>query len=143
VHPWDWEFFAEHRTPDDFTGRFAMAAIEEAGLLNLDPSDHTPLSDASVSVRHAPGHTPGHRVVLLDDGDAVLLLTGDLLHTTPQIAHPTNRSNHDEDPVLAAGERRMLLLQASRSGWSVGVSHFGRPFGRVVGEEGTFEWSPI
>jgi glyoxylase-like metal-dependent hydrolase (beta-lactamase superfamily II) len=143
VHPLDWTFFASHRTPDDFTGRFAMSAVEEAGLLNLDPSDHTELDTPSVSVRHAPGHTPGHRVVLVHDGDDVLLLTGDLLHTTPQIVHPSVRSNHDEDPALAASERWALVSQASRGGWLVGVSHFGRPFGRVVGEDDAREWSSL
>ena len=144
VHPWDWEFFAEHRTPDDFTGRFAMSAIEEAGLLNLDPSDHTELRDPAVALRHAPGHTPGHRVVLLGGGDdGSLLLTGDLLHTTPQITRPSGRSNHDEDPDLAAGERAVLVFKALRSGWVVGVGHFGHAFGRVTGTEEAPDWSPL
>ena len=130
VHPDDWTFFAEHRSPDDFTGRFAMGAVEEAGLLDLDPTDH-PIGAGSISLRHAPGHTPGHRVVVLEDGDDTLLLAGDLLHTTPQIAHPKNRSNHDEDPDEAARHRSDLVEQARRGTWAVGVGHFGRPFGRV------------
>ena len=137
VHADDWSFFGEHRTPDDFTGRFAMAGLEKSGMLDLDPSDHTVLP--GVSVRHAPGHTPGHRVVRLDGGRATLLLVGDLLHTTPQVAHPSWVSNHDEDPELAA-EHRATWVRASREGgWAVGVAHFGRPFG-LVGDDG---WSPI
>jgi glyoxylase-like metal-dependent hydrolase (beta-lactamase superfamily II) len=137
VHPEDWSFFAEHRTPDDFTGRFAMAAMEELGMLELDASDHEVLR--GVSLEHAPGHTPGHRVVQLDDGNATLLLTGDLLHVPPQVAYPDSRSNHDEDPAVAARERSRLVDQARTEGWAVGVSHFARPFGRV-GHDG---WTPI
>ena len=133
VHPDDWSFFEEHRTPEDFTGRFAMAPIEANGMLELDPSDHRIVD--GLSVVHAPGHTPGHRVVRLEDGGRTLLLVGDLLHTTPQVRIPDRPSNHDEDPELAARTRAMHLGAALEHGWSVAVSHFGRPFGRV-GDDG-------
>ena len=139
VHPADWEFFAKERTPDDFTGRFAMSAIEDAGLLDLDASDHQ-VTDG-LSLRHAPGHTPGHRVVQLEEGNDVLLLTGDLLHTTPQIRHPSCRSNHDEDAAVAAEQRALIVEAALANGWNVGVSHFGRPFGRVVRGVDAPEWA--
>jgi glyoxylase-like metal-dependent hydrolase (beta-lactamase superfamily II) len=142
VHPEDWTFFAKHRTPDDFTGRFAMAAVEDAGLLELDPSDHALASAPAISLRHAPGHTPGHRVVLLEDGGRTLLLTGDLLHTTPQITHPSARSNHDEDPIVAARHRSALVRSALTARWTVGVGHFGRPFGLIVEPGDALEWSP-
>lgn len=129
VHPEDWSFFGEHRTPDDFTGRFAMAALEELGVLDLDASDHEVL--LGVHLRHAPGHTPGHRVVLLGEGNDTLLLTGDLLHVPPQITSPAWPSNHDEDPEVASRERAGLVDLALRKGWTLGVSHFARPFGRV------------
>jgi glyoxylase-like metal-dependent hydrolase (beta-lactamase superfamily II) len=137
VHAEDWSFFGEHRTPSDFTGRFAMAGVEERGMLDLDPSDHDVLP--GVSVRHAPGHTPGHRVVRLDDGSDTLVLIGDLLHTPPQVAHPTWVSNHDEDPQLAAEHRVIWVAAAGGEGWAVGVSHFGRSFGRIEPEG----WSSV
>jgi glyoxylase-like metal-dependent hydrolase (beta-lactamase superfamily II) len=129
VHPEDWSFFGEHRTPEDFTGRFAMAALEELGMLDLDASDHAVLR--GVHLRHAPGHTPGHRVVQLDEGHDTLLLTGDLLHVPPQIAFPAWPSNHDEDPDVATRQRAGIIEVAFMKGWALGVSHFGRPFGRV------------
>jgi glyoxylase-like metal-dependent hydrolase (beta-lactamase superfamily II) len=140
VHPEDWSFFEAHRTPEDFTGRFAMARVEELGMLELDPSDHDVLP--GVSLLHAPGHTPGHRVVLLDDGDDALLLAGDLLHVPPQITHPASPSNHDEDPALAARHRTRLVETAWERGWTVGVSHFGRPYGRVEGGVDASVWVP-
>jgi glyoxylase-like metal-dependent hydrolase (beta-lactamase superfamily II) len=136
VHPEDWRFFEVHRTPEDFTGRFVMRSIEEAGMLDLDPSDHEIVP--GIEVRHAPGHTPGHRVVLLVDRDESLLLTGDLLHVPPQVVHPEWTSPHDEDPELGASERSRHLEAARAEGWTVGVSHFGQPFGRV----GPGGWAP-
>jgi glyoxylase-like metal-dependent hydrolase (beta-lactamase superfamily II) len=137
VHPEDWSFFGAHRTPDDFTGRFAMAPLEELGMLDLDPSDHDVVGD--VYLRHAPGHTPGHRVVQLDDGNDTLLLAGDLLHVPPQVTHPSSPSDHDEDPALATRSRTDLIKAALTKGWAVGVSHFARSFGRV-GPDG---WTSI
>jgi glyoxylase-like metal-dependent hydrolase (beta-lactamase superfamily II) len=137
VHPDDWSFFGEHRTPDDFTGRFAMAVVEERGMLDLDPRDHD--VGPEVYLLHAPGHTPGHRVVRIDDGNDTLLLAGDLLHVPPQVASPAWPSNHDEDPTLASRSRVDLIEAAFTKGWAVGVSHLGRPFGRV----GTDGWTSV
>jgi glyoxylase-like metal-dependent hydrolase (beta-lactamase superfamily II) len=129
VHPDDWAFFEEQRTPDDFTGRFAMATVEELGMLDLDASDHDVLH--GVHLRHAPGHTPGHRVVLLEDGNDTLLLAGDLLHVPPQVVSPDWPSDHDEDPDAACEARVQWVENARSQGWLVAFSHFGRPFGRV------------
>jgi glyoxylase-like metal-dependent hydrolase (beta-lactamase superfamily II) len=138
VHPDDWRFFGEERTPEDFTGRFALEAVERAGLLDLDPADHE--VGLGLRVEHAPGHTPGHRVVRVEGGESeTLLLTGDLLHVPQQIDRPSAWSNHDEEPELGAASRIRLLAIAQTEGWSVGVSHFARPFGQV-GADG---WSSV
>jgi hypothetical protein len=54
------------------------------------------------------------------------------------VAHPTWLSNHDEDPELAAEHRALWIDAADREGWTVGVGHFGRPFGHVAAG-----WSPV
>jgi glyoxylase-like metal-dependent hydrolase (beta-lactamase superfamily II) len=129
VHPDDWSFFATQRAPGDFTGRFAMSLVEDVGLLDLEGDDHD--VGQGLHLLHAPGHTPGHRVVRIDAGDDTLVLTGDLLHTPPQISQPKARSNHDEDAEIASEERAGIIEAARLKGWALGVSHFGRPFGRV------------
>jgi glyoxylase-like metal-dependent hydrolase (beta-lactamase superfamily II) len=139
VHPEDWSFFETQRSPDDFTGRFAMSLVEDAGLLDLAGGDHD--VGRGLYLLHAPGHTPGHRVVRIDDGNDTLVLTGDLLHTTPQISHPQARSNHDADPDAAARHRAAIVEAALVKGWALGVGHFGRPFGRVAGRSDAPAWS--
>ena len=137
VHPEDWRFFGEHRTPEDFTGRFAMEPIEAAGGLDLEPADHD--VRRGLRVVHAPGHTAGHRVIEVTDGGERLLLTGDLLHVPAQVAHPSARSMHDEDAGLGAQERVTHLERARRYGAFVGVSHFAGPFGHVTADG----WAPV
>lgn len=138
VHPDDWGFFASQRSPGDFTGRFAMSIVEDIGLLDLEGRDYHEVGQG-LYLLHAPGHTPGHRIVRIDDGDDTLMLTGDLLHTTPQISRPRVRSDHDEDPEVASQQRAEIIETALVKGWALGVSHFGRPFGRV-GPDG---WTSI
>ena len=130
VHPDDWAFFGARRTPPSFTGRFAMATIEGNGMLDLDPGDRE--ISPGVRVAHAPGHTPGHRVVVVDGADGGdLLLAGDLLHVPPQVVHPGWTSDHDEDPAAACDTRARWVEAARSQRWLVAFSHFGRPFGRV------------
>ena len=99
-------------------------------MLSLEPDDHK--VSPGVQVILTPGHTPGHRSVLLTSGSESLLLTGDLLHMPIQVAHPEWRSSHDVDPETAAVSRVSILTRARDLGWSVAVSHFARPFGHVA-----------
>jgi glyoxylase-like metal-dependent hydrolase (beta-lactamase superfamily II) len=129
VHPADWTFFARKERIGGFTARGPMAELQRLGMLDLREEDHD--VGAGVRVVHAPGHTPGHRVAILEAGGETLALTGDLLHVPPQVAMPGSRSNHDVDAEAGAGSRAAILGRARDGGWHVVVSHFGRPFGRV------------
>ncbi len=129
VHPADWEHFTAEPDPDLYDARLAMEPILVAGMLDLHEDDHE--VSPGVHVMHSPGHTPGHRSVLLRDEEATLLLTGDLLHLPIQVEHPDLPSSHDEDPELGCASRRVLLDQARRGTWDVAVPHFARPFGHV------------
>jgi glyoxylase-like metal-dependent hydrolase (beta-lactamase superfamily II) len=105
--------------------------LEALGVLRTTDADHDLVP--GVRVLHSPGHTPGHRCVLIRDGDEGVLLTGDLLHQPLQIEHRDRFSDHDEDPLLGVASRRRLLWRAELGGLRVGVSHFAEPFGLVRG----------
>lgn len=130
VHPADWSFFALVDDPDDLNARRDMLILEEAGMLDLSPEDREVVP--GVFLLHAPGHTPGHRCVLVRDGPFAMLLAGDLLHLPFQVAHPEWDSSHDEDPERGVLSRTRLLERAREERWGVAVSHFARPFGGVV-----------
>lgn len=126
VHPADWEHFG---AVGGYTARFAMERLDELHMLDTDPEDRE--VRPGIRLLHAPGHTPGHRCVLLSDGTDTVLLTGDLLHTPVQVRRSDEPSNHDVDGPEGARSRHDLLTRARYQGWIVAVSHFGRPFGRV------------
>ena len=142
AHPADWEHFGSKPEPDDgerpYDARRVLEPLASDGTLVLVPEDHE--VSPGVRVVHTPGHTPGHRSVLLDDGRETLLLTGDLLHIPLQVARPEWPSSHDVDPATGSTSRSEILGRARDLGWHVVVSHFARPFGHVVAEGWSSEY---
>jgi glyoxylase-like metal-dependent hydrolase (beta-lactamase superfamily II) len=129
LHGADLAFFTERADPQGYVAVPEMERLRDLGMLDLDPEDREVAS--GLWVVHAPGHTPGHRSVLLDAGEHRVLLTGDLLHVPVQAAHPDWPSSHDEDADSGARSRQVVLARAAREGWFAAVPHFARPFGRV------------
>ncbi len=133
AHPADWEHFGSKPHPDDgerpYDARTVLEGLAADGTLSLEPDDRE--VSPGVRVIHTPGHTPGHRSVLVGGGEDALVLTGDLLHTPIQVAHPEWPSSHDVDPATGSTSRSAILGRARDLGWHVGVSHFARPFGKV------------
>jgi glyoxylase-like metal-dependent hydrolase (beta-lactamase superfamily II) len=109
----------------------AIAPLELAGQL------HTSIEDREVSpglsLRHAPGHTPGHRCVLLDAGGERVLFAGDLLHFTFQLNDPGFRSPADSDPEEGSRTRAAWLERAESEGLTLATAHVPpSPIARIV-----------
>lgn len=141
VHPADWDFFASSNDGEDSEGRSAMRRLDELGMLDLDSDDREVAP--GLRVLHSPGHTPGHRSVLLSDGPISMLFTGDLVHLPIQVSHPEWQSSHDEEPERGIASRIGFLTRARDERWGVAVSHFGRPFGGVLGRESSQRWESV
>ena len=73
VHPADWSRSVGADHPN--WARGAMQRLFELGMVDLATEDGEVWP--GVQVVHAPGHTPGHRSVVLDDGGRSMLFTGD------------------------------------------------------------------
>ena len=129
VHRADWSFFGQAERIDGYTARRPMEELERLGMVQLGDGDREVVS--GVRMVHAPGHTPGHRVVTVTSGDETLLLTGDLLHVPIQVERPEVHSSHDVDPEAGCRSRLHLLERARHGRWRIAVSHFGQPVGRV------------
>jgi glyoxylase-like metal-dependent hydrolase (beta-lactamase superfamily II) len=128
LHPADLRYF-EGAHENAYVAIRPAERLESLGLLRTVDTDHDLLP--GIRVIHAPGHTPGHRGVLVRDGEEGLLLTGDLLHQPIQVLRRDWFSEHDEDPLLGVASRRVMLWRAECTGYRVGVGHFAEPFGRI------------
>lgn len=101
------------------------------------------LSD-EVHLIPTPGHTPGHVSVLIDDGDARALITGDALHSSAQCTHPHWHFKFDAAPEEAVVTRRELLEKSAEEQRLVIGSHFSLPsLGHVDRKEDAFRFRPL
>jgi glyoxylase-like metal-dependent hydrolase (beta-lactamase superfamily II) len=112
-----------------------IAPLELAGQLDTSVEDRE--ISPGLSLRHAPGHTPGHRCVFLDTGGERVLFAGDLLHFTLQLNDPAFRAPGDDDPDEASRQRAEWLDRVESEGLTLATAH-GPPFpiGRIVREGG-------
>jgi glyoxylase-like metal-dependent hydrolase (beta-lactamase superfamily II) len=139
VHPADWELMASADDPEDREiFRVTLEPIERAGLLRL-ASDRVELTH-DVAVVHAPGHTPGHQIVLVDSEGRRGIVSGDLVNHPAQLLQPGLIGSSDMDPARAAGTRAAFLERIDREDRLVFPAHLPAPAGRIVREGETWDW---
>lgn len=118
-----------------------IAPLEASGQLDTTAEDREVLR--GLSLRHAPGHTPGHRVVLLETDGERVLFAGDLLHFTFQLNDVGYRSPADKDPDEGSRTRGVWLDRVEAEGMTLATAHVPpAPFGRLVREGGTLRLEP-
>jgi glyoxylase-like metal-dependent hydrolase (beta-lactamase superfamily II) len=98
-----------------------------------------------IMVVPAPGHTPGHQVVLINSGGQKAMVAGDLLHTIAQVSESSWCAGVDYDKAQSAASREKLLDLAEKEGWVVAAGHFppGKQIGKVVRDDGKRVWEPL
>ncbi len=119
-----------------------LGAIEDAGVMDAIEGDHE--LSAGSTLRHLPGHTPGHQVLLVEDADARMVLSADTWNHPLQIANPQWPSGPDDDHAAAATARRTMLGDlADHPGTIVAPTHFAEPFGEVQRTGGAWAWAAV
>jgi glyoxylase-like metal-dependent hydrolase (beta-lactamase superfamily II) len=142
AHAIDWKYWVTDAHPETGPGREDFGAIpapERLGPL----ADRVVLHDGErtevlpgVTLRLAPGHSPGHCIV--EVGDRFVLLA-DAAHNPAQLLTDDYRSATDEDPELAARTREQLAGELAGSGALVAMTHHSG-FGRLEVENGRRRW---
>lgn len=91
----------------------------------------------------APGHTPGHIGLLIENNGETLLDLSDTLHTRVQFLHPEWSPRFDTDPEEAAQTRREMLSLAADEGHLTLFYHLALPgLGTVRRDGDIFQWQP-
>jgi glyoxylase-like metal-dependent hydrolase (beta-lactamase superfamily II) len=145
----EWGFWMEQdphpRLPADLapllieSARTALSALERATGLELIDGDMEVAP--GVGVRHAPGHTPGHLVVELNNGGDPLLYLADAVIHELQFEHPTWVSALDVDAELTGHTRARLLARASEEQFLVAGFHLERT-GRLTRTQTAYRFDP-
>jgi glyoxylase-like metal-dependent hydrolase (beta-lactamase superfamily II) len=89
----------------------------------------------SLTLRAAPGHTPGSSVVWLDAGVRAAFV-GDLTHCPIQIVRPADPCAFDVDAPAAARSRRQVFADAARLGAYVVPAHYPGHGGATLRADG-------
>jgi glyoxylase-like metal-dependent hydrolase (beta-lactamase superfamily II) len=128
----DWERFVEN--VEDLMlehTRVGLRALAEAGRVQLVDEDTTVAP--GVSALLAPGHTPGHLVVVASHGDQRAVLLGDAISCPVQLDETDWAAISDVDPELARRTRDRLWRELETSGDPAVGAHFPElRFGRLL-----------
>jgi len=94
----------------------------------------------SVTVKPAPGHTPGMMVVEASSGGETLLYTSDVIIHPAHIEHTDWIPSFEHDPRAAATTRKRLVEEAHRRDMLLFVPHIPGVLGRVEHVQGGYRW---
>ncbi|MER8376021.1 MBL fold metallo-hydrolase [Mesorhizobium sp. M1409] len=130
----EFEFLAEHEAELEDNARIFADSIkpliETGQLLLLDP----PFELAEgVFIEPAPGHTPGHVLLRVQESDGDLIFVGDILHHPIQVWYPDWNSHACRDGEQATQTRRSLLEHCSGTSTTLLPGHFAAPYCCQVG----------
>ena len=147
----DFDFWNPANNPDIAGGinenafEDSIAPVLDAGQVKLWEDSH--VIDANLRLDAAPGHTPGHSVIVLESGTDKALLAADIMHTPLQVAHPDHSSCFCQDPAQARVTRRRLLGWAADTNALVLPAHFSGRSALEVQHQGNgfaiTHWAPL
>jgi glyoxylase-like metal-dependent hydrolase (beta-lactamase superfamily II) len=111
-----------------------IAPLQASGQLETAPEDHDVFP--GLGLRHAPGHTPGHRCALLDASGERVLFAGDLILFTFQLNDTAYPSPADADPVGGSRTRSAWLERVEAEQMTLASTHLLPPMARLSREGG-------
>ena len=147
----DFEYWNPANNPDIAGGvnenafEDSVVPVLDAGQVQLWEDSH--VIDGSLRLQAAPGHTPGHGVIVLESGTDRALFAADIMHTPLQARHPDHSSCFCLDPAVANATRRKLLGWAADNNALVLPAHFGGHGALEVRHQGSrftiTKWAPF
>ena len=113
----------------------SVLPVLQSGQALLLEGDHA--IDDRMVVEPAPGHTPGHVILKLNDGGGRGLFCGDVLHHPVQVYEPTWNTRFCELPAEAAATRRRVLEHCAEHNALLFPTHFAAPHVAAIRSSGT------
>ena len=103
----------------------SVLPVIESGQATLLDDGHR-ITDR-LSVHAAPGHSPGHVMMRLEEPNGRAVFCGDVIHHALQVYAPHWNHMADEWPEVAGKTRRGLLDGCAEDGALLFPTHFGAP----------------
>jgi glyoxylase-like metal-dependent hydrolase (beta-lactamase superfamily II) len=119
IHAADWTYFVDGDADDAV--RAKVSPLRDTAAL-WEGESHSPFD--WLRLVHAPGHTPGTQVALIESQGQSLALVGDLFHHPAALDHPDWRCGFDWDPHAAAATRTAWLERLRTAGTPLVGPHF-------------------
>jgi len=136
-HSHDWDHFVAGPNPE-------AGAVRKLSPLadRLEPFSGDITVAPGISVRHAPGHTPGSAMIVVADGADRAMLLGDVVHCPVELMEDDWEAIFDVDPVLARRTREALARELEGTDVAIAAAHFpGLRFGRLLAGTGRRHWT--
>lgn len=120
----------------------SVLPIVEAGQARF--ADGTYQIDDELIMEPAPGHTPGHAVLMANSDGERAVFCGDIVHSPLQIHHPAWNSAFCEVPDEARKTRRRILQHCCEHHGRLFPAHFGASHHGFVEADGdAFRYAPV
>ncbi len=135
------EYWSTNFRDEDDAAIFAdsVRPVIDAGLVDPVASDHVICPE--VRLVSTPGHTPGHVSVMIESQGEQGFITGDMIHSPAQIAHPEWGAYVDYDSDASTVTRHKVLAELADGPVRVFGTHFPAPtVGRIVRDGTTYRF---
>jgi glyoxylase-like metal-dependent hydrolase (beta-lactamase superfamily II) len=132
----DWEGNPARQQPGTALERLEM--IDRLGLLELvdAPREIAP----GVTIRTAPGETPGHCLVDVASNGERFLFLGDLVHLSCEVEHDTWMPPN-ANPATLAPTRERVFAEVAAEGPLLATAHeHFPPWGRIIRDGDRYRW---
>jgi glyoxylase-like metal-dependent hydrolase (beta-lactamase superfamily II) len=131
----EWEGFLDRGDEVDRAAfHQSVTPLESLGVLDLLDGERR--IGEGLTVAPAPGHTPGHQVLVVESRGELAAITGDLANHPAQAEEPAWRASGDMDPQPAAESRARLLDRLEADGATICTAHWPGPFAHLVRRDG-------
>lgn len=124
----------------------SAAPYQASGQWKPIPGDGTGEIVPGITAVNASGHTPGHRIYIVESQGQKLVITGDMLHAHAiQFSNPGVAMKFDVDQKKAIAMRRDILKRVADEKSFMSGAHLPFPgIGHVVPEgKGSYRWVPV
>ena len=96
-----------------------------------------------ITIKSAPGHTPGMVFVEVSSGGETLLYTSDIIIHPAHVQHTDWIPSFEHDPKAAAASRKKLVEEAHRRSTLLFVPHIPGVLGRVERSQAGYRWVDV